>query len=173
MKDRMVKQIYHELQLCWENKCGKCLEFKPLEEFKDNQKRRDGSCRLCISCQKLHEIELTRAKYIRNRKKYKEYYVNNKESHRIRAKAWRKRNIQHLKDYGKEYYTNNKERMIKCHSLWNKNNKKKVKTYNIKYYLENKEAIKKIQKQYHVKNRERILKVKRKYYHDNKKLSNS
>lgn len=76
-----------------------------------------------------------------NRKKYSEYYENNKDK---------------LKEQSKVYYENNKETIIKKHKLWKESNKDKVKKQRKVYYEDNKEKFREKSKQYKEANKEKL-----------------
>ena len=107
--------------------CSKCSINKPLTEFFNSNKSKDGKTSNCKECEKKRKAE----QYLKNKE-----YINN------RNQLWRDNNPDKVKEQRINYYKNNKELVIKKHKLYIELNKEENIKYHKHYRLINKEKIK-------------------------------
>jgi hypothetical protein len=106
--------------------CSKCCINKPLGEFINSNRNKDGKTANCKECEK-------------NRKS--EQYLKDKEKINKRNQIWRDNNKDKVKEQHIKYYNDNKDSISKRHKLYNKFNKEKIINYHKNYRLINKEKI--------------------------------
>lgn len=86
-----------------EKRCTRCKEIKPLEDFYNNKRSKDGLTYRCAECTK----EVRREQYWEDPEKYKEqsakYYEENREEHIARSTRWKKKNPELARKYAREY----------------------------------------------------------------------
>jgi len=109
--------------------------------------------------QKKYNIK-NRAKLL---KKSKDYYKNNIEKFKERAKKWRNENKDKLKIIKKRYYVKHRSEIFNKKKIYNKKNKEKIAKNKKEYAIRNQAKIKKYKKEYQHKNKEKIAKSKKEY----------
>jgi hypothetical protein len=134
-------------------KCNKCKVEKELTEFGKMKASKDGLRSECKSC--------------RN-ERAKEYREKNREYLKEYAKEWHKKN----KERKKEYYQQNKERFKERRKKYYQGNKERLNEYKKEWYQKNKERIKEKGKKYRERNKELIKERKKKYREQNRGLIN-
>lgn len=70
----------------------------------------------------------------------REWYLSNKERHKITSDKWKKKNSEKCIMYAKKYRDNNKEKRLGLQRAWRSNNKEKMREYDRKYYWRDPEA---------------------------------
>lgn len=124
--------------------CNKCNINKELTEYsfrKDTKKYRNE----CFSCNKIQKAEYYKNNQEFFKKKAKDYKINNPEKKKESDKRWYKNNKNHTKEYQKQYYLKNKEERLE---------------YQKKYQLENREEISNYIKDYSKKRRKNDIQYK-------------
>lgn len=119
-------------------KCNKCNKLKEKTEFYYRNKKKGILRKECKTC-----IKSSR----------KGYYIDNKESIKLKSKLRHKNNRDSNLSKMKKYYIDNKTSSLE---------------YRKEYYIDNKEECKKRDKKYYIDNKEDILRKRREYYIDNK-----
>lgn len=112
---------------------------------------------------------INKEKKSRDRKEYhKNYYLNNKETIRIKNQQRYLANSQEIRDKHQIYYKKNVDKIRAQQKKSREQNKETRKGYSKKYYQENREKILKRGKEREIQNAETIKIRKRKYYKQNK-----
>lgn len=106
--------------------CSKCGKDKPLEEFHNHKRTKDGKYYACKECKR----EQDRKSHIKHKDKRNakaiKYYEDNKES---------------FKEYRKKYYRENKEFIAESNKKWREANPEKMDEYRASYRERNREAL--------------------------------
>lgn len=146
-------------------KCNKCNLDKPVTEYYKDKSKKDGLTTFCIECksqsnkishQKNIEKRLVKAKEYRekNKDKIKErdkkYYQNNKQNYSEKAKLYRELNSDKIKENAKIYYQENKDKIMER-------------------YFDNRETELIRMKNWKKENREKLAEYQRKYYNERRK----
>lgn len=131
-------------------KCGKCEIEKPLDNFSNRKRSKDGKVSWCKECFKQYRKE--NKDKISQRDKL--YYEKNKEKILARATEYRNENEKEIKERKKREYEKNREKYLKRSR---------------EYYYENREEILEQMKLYYDENKDRIAEYKREYSKRNKK----
>ena len=125
-------------------KCGRCKESKPLAEFNNTKRAKDGKqtqCRVCT----------------------KQYYHNNKESIEEKRKQYRQANKEAIAERSKKYYQANKDAAMEYGRQYYKKNKEYMSEQGKQWYQANKDAVADYNKNYRNKNWDDLLKYKNQY----------
>lgn len=88
--------------------------------------------------------------------KQKEWYLKNKKLTIQRAREWKKRNPEKVKELGRIYYKKNKEIMNKKATEWQKKNPDKKYAQNVRYVTKNKEKVAEFKRKWVEKNRDKL-----------------
>ena len=95
------------------------------------------------TCTKCNETK-PYSEFSKDRSKKDGYKSNCKDC----CKAYRAKNIEHLREYDREYYKENKEELRKFRKAYRENRKEAIAAYGRKYLQENKEEILEQKKRY-------------------------
>jgi len=98
--------------------CAKCQTEKPLTEFHNNIRSKDGLNSICKHC---------------NRENVNKWRLNNLEKSRENARNYQKNNREERKIYLKQYYNDNREERIKANTEYNRNNPEQRKVIQRRY----------------------------------------
>jgi len=107
--------------------CTKCKEYKPLNEFSNNKRNKDGKQYYCKACIK-QNYENNKEKYLKYRKQYriknkdkiKQYLIENKEQIAKQQKQYQIIHKNEIDEYQKQYQIENKEQLAKYKKEWQK-----------------------------------------------------
>ena len=157
-------------------KCIKCQELKPLSEFSEDKRHKDGKYPYCKECATKYRYEN------KNRRidLWKKYYPKNKEKIAERMKKYRQTNQERYLKYSKQYRENNKEKLAihskKYHAenkelekLYQQEHKKEIKIYQETYYQENKEHLSKQNKKYYIEHKKEHNEYTKRYNQERRK----
>lgn len=149
--------------------CSKCKKEKPVSEFSQRKRSKDGYYAWCKDCAKAYQA----AWYLKNKEtvdeKHRKYRIENLEERRAyskryynrpetqkRIKEYNKQNIERRREYAREYRKKNLEHIREKSREYYHNNKDKAKIWRSKYESSHKEQIKKAAKKYRRENKEKI-----------------
>lgn len=136
-----------------ERRCSKCLAFKPIDQFGNDKRGKDGKSYRCKKC----ASSAANAHYAANREigiqKRKEYYHSHKEENSIKCRAYRETHKEQLKVKQRE---------------WIEANKHTQKARDHAKYLKRKDAVLKRCREYVIENPEKSSARKKAYYRANK-----
>ena len=124
----------------------------PIEEYSCNSKKE-------LEVRERHHIDLLRPALnkIMPCRTNKEYYQDNKEIIKKRAKDWDNDNKDKRKDYKKKYRNDNKDKIAKSEKKFREDNKDKIKEYFKQYHIDNKEKKIKKSKEYREANKGKVI----------------
>lgn len=143
--------------------CKRCQIEKPIEEYGNNIKEKDGKNIYCKEC------ELKRAREYRekNREKVnqssKNYRNNNPEKYKETIKKYLEKNPDMTSTERSRKYRSNEEwrkKFKEAQKKYNLNNKEKIKDKNKKYRSENEEKVKTLKKNWVLANKEKVKRIK-------------
>ena len=152
--------------------CSKCGEKKSLKDYYKKDNGRNGYTSVCIACELLT---------------HKQYYQENKEKIKIKAKEYRNTNKKKIakwqeqyrrdnaelkKERDRQYYEKTKDSQRVQRKEYRENNKDKARERNIIYQEKNREKIKEQRREYYQNNKEKLSETKRVYRQNNKKKRN-
>jgi len=123
-----------------------------------------GACRCQLCKDALKERQNTEWHREKFRANAKQYYWNNTEECKRKAKKYRKENPDKVREYKRRWIEENKERHMEYFEQYRKNNPDKISKYYKKYYEKNKHEYARRCKEY----RERINKVTPQWYDPSK-----
>jgi hypothetical protein len=93
--------------------CKKCDEDKSLSEFGKNSRLKSGISNVCFDCRRIETkifYQKNKEKELeKNRKKSKNFRLNNHEKTLKALYDWKNKNKDHINEYSKKYYHNRKE----------------------------------------------------------------
>ena len=122
-------------------KCSNCLEDKNISEFFRKPNGKVGYLSICKVC------------------------------HSKKARLYREKNSNKLKEYKKVYREENRDIILQREKEYRDNlDKEKVSEYNKEYFEKNKERLSEKKKEYYLENREYFLDKQREYNKENKEL---
>jgi len=125
-------------------KCSKCDTDKPLAEFNNTKRAKDGKQTQCRGCSS-------------------QYYRNNKEIYLRKQNKYYQANKDAIKDRNKQYYQANKEAIEEQHKQYREANKDVIAERCKQYYQANKDAAAVYNKEYQKKNWDDLLQYKNQY----------
>jgi len=149
--------------------CRSCkIELISNNISSNNLKKRNYICKKCNRAYFNNYYQKNKDELnIKGRKRRKEYYQKNKDNELLKAKVYREKNREKIKEYQKQYRQENKEYPFEWKEKnpnyrkeYYKNNKSYEREQHRLYYLKNKKCIKK----YVSEHREEINCIKRRYY---------
>lgn len=100
--------------------CSKCKQYKNIDNFHQDNSRRDGYCHKCKEC-------------------VRQYYVEHNEGLKARSAAWKKANPGKYKAYLKAWNQENKGRCFAYSKRYRENNLDKRRQYESDYKVQNRE----------------------------------
>jgi hypothetical protein len=102
--------------------CKKCEKNKPIEDFGNQPRNKDGKRNDCKKCQS----DYAKSRYTQNREKYledqKKYQRENKEKVKDSKRRYREKNREKIRAKSSEYSKNNREKINEYYKLKRKNN---------------------------------------------------
>ena len=145
--------------------CGKCGEWKPLEEYNKRKRGKYGRQSECRECQKEYKKQWRCDNKERIKEHRKQWVQNNKEHIEEYQKQWRENNPgYHNSEQQKQYREVNKEKKKEYDKQWRINNAEHIREYHKQYYQDNAELI----KQYKIDNAEHIKEYGKRYRDEHK-----
>jgi hypothetical protein len=118
-------------------RCSTCKTLKPLQDFYNNARSKDGKCSRCKVC---------------TREYGKRYRQDNTDKIKAMKKAYAEKNKDKIAEYKHNWYKQNSDRLRERGRVW---------------YIKNREEELRRYKEYHVKNAEKIRERSRIYYEQN------
>jgi hypothetical protein len=114
--------------------CNKCKEEKPLDDFYDSKRNKDGKRNDCIVCCREYKKLYHKERYIKkpkNPKDYKDsrrkYKENNREKIKEMNKKYYENNIGMIREKYKIHYDTNREKILIQGKIWRTNNPDRIK----------------------------------------------
>ena len=110
----------------------------------------------CVECGKIKSKKM-RLKHRDSRLSYEaQYRKDNHETVLERARDWRRRNIEYIKDYSKKYYWENLELCKSRTEEWSRKNKKHISQRRKEYYKNNLQKCKQSSQKWKANNKDRV-----------------
>jgi hypothetical protein len=109
--------------------CTLCGELQPFENYSKDKSKKDGLYPRCKKCKSKNDADYRSNNMVKKREIDKQYYLQNSETIRQRARDWYIDNKDRHKVTSKCYYENNKEHLQVKKQEWNSRNKEKMKVY--------------------------------------------
>jgi len=113
--DRQIRRGHFAMQ----KRCSKCKQYKPLERFSKDKKRRDGlycQCKDCVSTYAKQHRVLNRDRLLKQQAAYREahreklneygrqYYATNRARENARGRRYRRNNADRVRQHDRERY---------------------------------------------------------------------
>lgn len=126
--------------------CSFCQQEKNIDEYRKSGKRYRGECKKCEAlkhkeyCKTHKEIikKIAHKKYIKNKEKYHEKNIKNREEKKVYNQNYRKNNKEKIALLHKEYFNKNKEKISVYNKMYRETHKDKIKEYQKKDSLRRK-----------------------------------
>ena len=119
--------------------CTKCGIDKPLNDYYNHKRRKDGKEATCKKCRSKN----SRKNYEANRElrliQSRAWYEMNRERKTATTRAWTEANLEHHRAATRQWYKANKERHDANRRAWRKANPERTRIHRQKYYKANSE----------------------------------
>ena len=102
--------------------CSKCDMVKPVSDFGNSSRSKDGKRSSCKECGNIYN---------------KKHYQDNREQKLMYGELWREENKERFKQIQKNYRDNNREKVLNSKKTWNKNNREYYNSYFHKHKHDN------------------------------------
>jgi 5-methylcytosine-specific restriction endonuclease McrA len=145
-------------------RCSKCGIEKPLEEFSNYHRHKDGKQSWCKQCYKDRRM-LDKEKLKISRRNY---VTANKEAISERGKQYRSTHKEKIGLKKKEHYFANREKILQKNKVYRDTHKEEQAKYSKDYRDKNKEKIVLRRKIFRAKNRDKLLENDKKYRIENR-----
>jgi hypothetical protein len=132
--------------------CTKCGEWKPMKEYGNTKKTKDGKVAQCKECLKKYSKEYRKNNIEKVRERSRKY----RETHKEEIKEFREKNKDKKKESNRQYYENNKSEILRKNKEYRKRNydKEKERERSRKWREENSDKAKECSRRWREKNPE-------------------
>lgn len=144
-----------------DKKCTKCDQVKPLNEFHNSSRSKDGKKPSCKECTKKYNIspkvrEMSRERNARYRERHRDEIKQ-------RNALWLEENKEHVKEYNRKYYEENKEQILCVNKEYREQHKQEMAEYKAGWYAENAEQVKQKVREWSLTNPLKVKATKLRY----------